>query len=152
MDPNNSNFLQLVNHYTAIRKTERARSDLVHAGYHPAALAHVPSESARVAEAEGLMAQNRHEAREQLRLGPPSGRPKSVPIVSLLRERAERQARVVVEQAKAKAWRAHALALERRRQERLANPPPRTGPLAGGGEIGAHQRALQSIARTNGGA
>jgi hypothetical protein len=106
----------------------------------------VLSEPERIAQAQARMEEIRDEVREQIAAGhhetphPARGSLHTLLLAHGEQEDLARRARVEV-----RAWRAQAAAREARRAAHAADARTRTGSA-----IGAHERGLESIARTNG--
>jgi hypothetical protein len=113
------------------------------AALHAKASSGVLSEPERIAEAEARMEAMRNEAKQQLLAGPPAAHPAPTGILPLMASHAEEargRARVAAEAA----------TIRRALAEREARRAAHAAAAPMGSAVGAHQRALDSIARTNG--
>jgi hypothetical protein len=101
------------------------------------------SEPERIRQAEAHMAAGRQEARDQLLGRTPAPHPvERTTVFQMLASAGEQRAGAVRVRAEARAWGAQAAAREARRQALVE--------ATTGGEIGAHQRALDKIGRVAG--
>jgi hypothetical protein len=95
-----------------------------------------------VAETEARMARNREEARQTLIAGPPAARPTTGTDLGMMASAAQQAAGANRVRRGGRAWQVGAARREAARQ-RWAEAAPE------GSQVGAHRRALESIARHN---